>query len=84
MADCRTSYDIQKHEVTICSELDPFNVFGMDLTYAIFFLLKKKKKRGEVKAGELAQWIKLLPQKHKEQNSGPQSPCQSWVKAACL
>lgn len=53
MADCRTSYGIQKHEVTICSELDPSNVFGMDLTYAVFFFLLKKKKG--FKPGESAQ-----------------------------
>lgn len=43
MADCRTSYDIQKHEVIICSELDPPNVFGMDLTLCYFFPFEKKK-----------------------------------------
>lgn len=74
MADCRTSYGIQKHEVTIFSELGPSNVFGMDLTLCYFFPLQKR-----VEAGELAQWIKLLSQKHKDQSSDPQNPCQSWM-----
>lgn len=42
MADCRTSYDIQKHGVTICSELDPSNIFGMDRTLCYFSPILKR------------------------------------------
>jgi hypothetical protein len=75
MADGGTSYDIQKHEVTICSELDPSDDFGMDLSLRYFFFLFKKRWR----LGKLAQWIK-----HKNQSSDPQNPCQNWMGvAAC-
>lgn len=75
-ADCGTSYDIQKHEETIYSELDPSNVSGMDLSLCYFFFPVEK----GVKAGELAQWIILLPQKHKAHRAnvkaGGMATCQ--------
>lgn len=78
MADCGTSCDIQKHEETICSELDPSNVFCYGFNLMLFFFPVEK----AVKAGELAQWLILLPQKHKDQDSHPQSPCQSWRRGS--
>lgn len=52
--------------------------FGMDLNLCYFFFPVEK----AVKAGELAQWSILLPQKHKDQDSDAQSPCQSWRRGS--